>query len=136
MKDRQINGMRLPANLVKAMDEGTWDATGLRWKDLFPVIEVVRPKLYSFTLMQQVNNKWQNESNPVFVGVDDGRATPGALDTRRSLLIGELQGDSMIALDYRDKEDIPSVVFLNLEGKWTKIAPTFDEFWHRLGEGA
>ncbi|HSC76233.1 MAG TPA: SMI1/KNR4 family protein [Pseudomonadales bacterium] len=132
MDSELINGMRLPARLVVAMADGTWTAAGGRWKELFPPDEVVRPKLYSLNLMHQVNEKWRNESHPVFVGVADDHVTPGKLIPSRSLLIGELQGDSMIALDYRQEDEDPSVVFLNLEGRWVEVAASFDEFWLRL----
>src|SRR6266568_4677342 len=111
MSDDQLNGLRLPPTLMSALADGTWTATGKHWKAVFPADEVVRPDLYSLNLMRLENNHWQHEARPAFVGIADGTATPGALDPTRSLLIGELQGDATIALDYRAELQGPSVAF-------------------------
>jgi hypothetical protein len=134
MKDNRINGMILPVKLILAIGDGTWTATGRHWKNIFPRDEIVHPKLYSFDLMKKVNSTWRNESHPAFVGVADGRAKPGNLVPGCSLLVGELQGDAMIALDYRGDNYSPSVVYLNLEGLWVVVAENFDNFWHHLAD--
>ena len=134
MKSEQINGMNLPGKLVTALVEGPPTFAGARWHDVFPVNEVVSPKLYSLSLVRKVNEKWWSETHPAFVGVADGRAFPGALIPSRSVLIGELQGDAMIALDYRSGDDSPSVTYLNSDGRWVAVAQSFDEFWSQLVE--
>lgn len=136
MTDSKINGLLLPPKLVSALAEGTWIATDKHWTDVFPEEEVVIPQLYSFELIKMVNNTWINGSHPDFVGWVDGSVMPGDLVPDRSLLIGELQGDSMIALDYRSTFDNPSVVFLDMKGRWVMAAVDFDEFWHHLVNGA
>jgi hypothetical protein len=129
MEDGQLNGMHLPSRLMAALGDGTWAATGKHWKAVFPADEIVLPKLYSRRLMQLCNGTWSTETHPAFVGVADGRATPGYLDPARSLLIGELQGDAMIALDYRGDDDAPSVAYLNLEGRWSWLTMASDPQW-------
>lgn len=133
MDNDRVNGMRLPERLLSAMRDGSWTSGNRRWRDVFPADEVVHPKLYSLELMRSVNERWRTESHPAYVGVADGRASPGDLSPARSLLIGELQGDAMIALDYRNGGDAPSVAFLNVEGRWAAVATSFDDFWRRLG---
>lgn len=135
MDDGELNGMRLPSRLMVALSDGSWTAPDKHWKAVFPADEVVLPKLYSTRLMHLCNATWSTETHPAFVGVSDGRATPGYVDPTRSLLIGELQGDAMIALDYRSGGHAPSVAYLNLEGRWVVVAESFDEFWHRLVHG-
>jgi hypothetical protein len=136
MSDDRINGMRLPPQLVAALGDGTWLAEGKHWKTMFAADEVVMPSLYSLNLMLRENENWRSEGDPAFLGIADGRAVPGALDPTRSILIGDLQPDAMIALDYRNEGDCPSVVYLNLDGRWVEVAASFDEFWRRLVVGA
>ena len=132
MEENQINGMKLPTMLVQAMVDGTWRAADKHWKNVFPAGEAVLPELYSFNLMCKVNETWRKELRPEFLGIADGRSIPGELIPTKSLLIGELQGDDIIALDYQDSEDNPSVVYLNPEGRWAVVAKDFKEFWQRL----
>ena len=135
MKNCRINGLRLPQKLVAAIADGTWTATDKHWTDIFPEEEALIPQLYSAELMDIVNKTWINGPHPAFVGWVDGSATPGDLLPEKSLLIGELQGDSMIGLDYRSDLDNPSVVFLDMLGRWVVVAPDFDTFWRHLVNG-
>lgn len=135
MSDDRINGMRLPHQLVVALADGKWSAEGKHWKSAFAADEVVMPSLYSLDLMRRENENWRNETDLVFLGVADGDPVPGALDPARSILIGDLQPDAMIALDYRNGEDCPSVVYLSVDGRWVEVAKSFDEFWLRLVDG-
>jgi hypothetical protein len=136
MSDDRINGMQLPSNLMKALRDGAWLAQGKHWKTVFPADEVVMPSLYSMNLIRRENESWFHETHPAFIGVPDERAVPGALDPRRSVLIGDLQPDAMIALDYRSGDDCPSVAYLNTDGQWVEVAVSFDQFWCRLIAGA
>lgn len=132
MNNVHINHMRLPPKLVSAVAEENWASTDARWSDMFPEGELVSPILYSLDLIRQVNEKWRTESDPAFVGIADGRATPGRLVPGSSVLIGELQGDTMIALDYQNGGDQPSVAYLDSHGRWVRVAASFEEFWRRL----
>jgi hypothetical protein len=136
MSDDQISGMRLPPKLIAALGDGTWSAQGKHWNAVFPEGEVLMPSLYSQDLMRRENESWRGETEPVYVGAADGRFVPGDLDPTRSVLIGDLQPDAMIALDYRSRADAPSVAYLNLDGRWVVVAQTFDDFWRRLVDGA
>jgi hypothetical protein len=132
-----INGLPLPAAVATAIEAGTWLApedTHL-WYALVPPSEVGRPKLYKIELMRQVNADWANESDPIYLGLADGRRQPGNLDPRLSLLIGELDPDGLIALDYRSSIESPSVAYLMLTGdscRWMQISPDIDTFMRLL----
>ena len=132
MEEKQINGMKLPTMLAQAIADGTWLTPDKHWKNVFPTDVVVYPELYNFNFMCKVNDTWLKESRPEFLGVADDRAIPGELIPNRSLLIGELQGDDLIALDYQNSTDNPSVVYLNPEGRWEIVANDFDQFWCKL----
>jgi hypothetical protein len=131
-----INGLALPAALQKALDDGTWDAAGKHWEAVFPADELAHPTLYSLELMRNVNEAWRKETRPEYLGAEDRGVTPGRLDPAQSVLIGELQGDTMIALDYRNEGRGPTVAFLNIYARWVKVADGFDDFWRRMTAGS
>jgi hypothetical protein len=128
----QLNSLPLPAALVEALGAGTWLKTAKHWTAVFPAGELSRPQLYSERLLHLANEAWRIETDPVFVGVADGTADPGALDPARSMLIGEVQGDAPIALDYRAALQSPTVAFLDGRCRWIKVADSFDDFWRVL----
>jgi hypothetical protein len=133
----EINGLPLPSALVAAMVNGTWRATrSLKpWYQLFPRSDVVRPKLYNADHMQDVNADWLRESREIYLGQADGRCQPGRLDPMRSLLIGELEPDALIALDYQNAMDSPSVVYLTCDddsNRWVRVAPNVESLMQAL----
>jgi hypothetical protein len=127
-----INGLRLPDAVSKAMETGCWTAEGKAWHAVFPPDEVQGPMLYSLSLMRRVNLTWLHETRDIFLGVANGRSVPGILDPSQSLLIGEVAGDAMIALNYRIGKAGPSVAFLSGADQWVQVAENFDDFWTRL----
>ncbi len=94
--------------------------------------------LYNAGLMKRVNEKWYYETESAYICRVDGKCFPGDIDPHRSLLIGELQPDAMIALDYRVSAISPSVVYLiscgELDG-WIEVAPNIERFMEGLSLG-
>lgn len=90
------------------------------------------PSLYSFSGMQQENEGWPTGDVVFHTGQIDRHRTPGTIDPQRSVLIGDLQPELLIALDYRDSASNPSVLYQDMQGYWHKVADSFDEFWARL----
>lgn len=138
-KSVEINGLLLPSVLVAAMAKGVWRAprASEAWYGLFPRAEVVRPELYHTAQMKRVNSDWAQESDPLYIGRANSKCQPGNLDPRRSLLIGELQPDALIGLDYRESATSPSVVYLvSSDDGWMRVAPNIESFIAalRLGE--
>ena len=133
MSISEINGLRLPPRLIQALDDGTWIAAGKNWTAVFAPQEIGRTELFRLEEMRKINRQWrQREIPPEFHGVADGSVTPGDLEPESSLLLGEIENEALFALDYRPAEGGPRVVYLNKYAKWVEIAPTFDDFWHRL----
>lgn len=125
----KINGLLLPPVLVAAMAKGVWRAprASEAWYGLFPRADVVRPELYEPDQLKDANSYWVRESNPVYIGRASTKCKPGNLDPRRSLLIGELQPDALIALDYRESTTSPSVVYLvSSDDGWMRVAPDIE----------
>jgi len=60
---------------------------------------------------------------------------PGNMDPRLPLLIGKLDPDGLIALDYRSSIESPSVAYLILTGdscRWVQVSPDTDTFMRLL----
>jgi hypothetical protein len=127
-----INGMTLPQGLIEALESGEWKRNEPNLSKIFPATLLSMPLLYSFSGMQQENERWPTGDVVFHVGETDRNSTPGTIDPRRSVLIGDLQPELLIALDYRDSASSPAVLFQDMQGYWHKVAPTFDEFWNRL----
>jgi hypothetical protein len=136
MSNDKINGLRLPSLMMASIDDGTWDVKGKDWHAVFPAAEVQYPMFYSLDLMRRANATWLHETRSMFLGIENGIATPGILEPALSVLIGEIDSDSMIALDYRNVDQGPSVAFLNMDGQWVVVAENFNDFWRRLVTGA
>jgi hypothetical protein len=130
----RINDLQLPSELLLAIESGKWAAPSDigRWSRLFPASEIVRPELYSASQIKIENTDWYCESDPIYLGRADNVCEPGDLDPRRSLLIGEMQPDAMIALDYRRSLDRPAVVyFMPFDDgycRWILVAPDIETF--------
>ena len=94
-----IKGLPLPVAVTAAMEAGTWRAPedNHLWYALVPPAEVGWPELYEIEEMQEVNAQWANESNPIYLGVADGKRQAGSMDPRLSLLIGELEPDGRLS---------------------------------------
>lgn len=133
MADHEINDLRLPPRLIRALDDGTWNRTGKNWSAVFAPEEIGRIDLFSLETMRRLNDEWRRREIPdVFYGVADGSVIPGDLHPESSLWLGEIENEALFALDYRATAAQPSVVFLNKYARWAEIAPNFDDFWHRL----
>jgi hypothetical protein len=125
----EINGLPLPSGLVDAIAKGVWRTPRAieAWYGVFPAGEVVRPRLYGLAQLKSVNSQWVRETDPVYIGRAGKTCRPGNLDPRRSLLIGELQPDALIGLDYRESPTCPSVVYLvSSDEGWSQVAPSID----------
>ena len=134
----EINGLRLPPTLEAAMRDGTWrtpDSFGA-WTMLFPRDNAHHAKLYSLKLMNAENASWPIESSPSYLGVADGRHPPGDIDPAKSLLIGDLGPDQLIALDYRAAPGSVPVLYLSEEkegSRWIRIAHDIEAFLSGIG---
>jgi hypothetical protein len=120
--------------LIEALQDGRWcgrpDPTHLS-KSLG--ISAPLPLLYDLAGIEGTNRHWVSERRQVYVGVPSESPVPGDMDPELSLLIGELEPDVMIALDYRSNP--PSVAIClpdaPLMSPWTAVAVSIEEFLDR-----
>jgi hypothetical protein len=96
--------------------------------------------LYMLDTMQHENEIWLEEKAPMFIGAPDTTKTPGDIDPKLSVLIGDLGwgSDQPIALDYRLSMDHPRVLTLEWSdfarnNRWIEIAPNIQAFAKLLG---
>lgn len=118
-----INGLPLPAALLRAMDEGRWRCpVGSVWRRVFRE-QPVRARLYDLAVMRDENRIWREQKDPAFFGHCDDKSPPGDIDPTRSLLLGALGPDMPFALDYRVSIEEPRVLYLHTEGdRWITVA--------------
>lgn len=133
-----INRLPLPADLLRAIASGRWpgrpDPTVLR--EIFGDLPEA-PRFYSLEVMAAVNRGWPARTNELFVGRPSARTPPGDIDPRRSLLIGELGTEQLVALDYRLSIALPRVLYLGgaIPSPWREVAPTIGHLLSRLAAG-
>jgi len=136
----QINGLPLPQGLLDLIATGRW-----RCPDNQSKVNRVFPdrgelKLYSLDYMPFENKWWVDETDPMFIGASDNAQSPGDINPRQSVLIGDLGigYDQPIALDYRVSLDEPHIVTLQWsaygkENRWVEIAANIDQLAEILG---
>jgi hypothetical protein len=130
-----INDLELPQRLVEVLREGRWRGRLNATKFSASIgMKAPLPLLYDLEGIRGANRHWRAEKRDVYLGTPSaGSPTPGDIDPNRSLLIGELEPDVMIALDYRTEP--PSVVFClpdaPLLSPWTRVAASIDECLQR-----
>jgi hypothetical protein len=131
-----INGMTLPRELVKAIGSGCWQALqdSSRLGEVFPCQEPERPYFYNMADIRRENKGWTEEISDYYLGHHNNQSTPGDIDPRRSVLIGDLGHDLPIALDYRCSGSSPRVMYLVGESRtwWALAAANVGELLARL----
>ena len=132
----EVNGLRLPAALTKALREERW--AGLKASPSLATVfgsEPVRPCFFSLEEIVAVNGSWKHEADPVYVGQANSSCYPGDIDPKRSLLVAELGPDQLIALDYRRSADRgPEVLFASDDAwsPWRLVSGSIEELLSEL----
>lgn len=70
-----------------------------------------------------------------YLGTPSTLAPPGDIMQDRSIFIGDLGPDMPFALDYRQTNKEPSVIFLSIYGGWRQVAPTVADLMSSLELG-
>ena len=130
-----INDLPLPVALVGAVESGIWQTPKNRdvWHSLFPDKEIVQPMLYPLEEMRG-QRSWLAEAGPAYLGQVGEGFVPGDIDPSRAVLIADLGPDRLIALDYRESQDRPSVVALTSEEHscWRRVAEDIESFMQAI----
>ncbi|MEM6963526.1 MAG: SMI1/KNR4 family protein, partial [Bacteroidota bacterium] len=90
-------------------------------------------KTYNIQVLDRDLPDYKSLGNDIrWFGEKSNEFFPGDLDARKALVIGDLDADVPICLDYRLDEENPIVVWLNGQLLWEKIANSYSEFINNL----
>jgi len=127
-----INGFQLPILLESDLNEGR---IGLSPAERDSLIELLQgferptPALFGQEGIRSANRLWTSEYVRSYLGNPSQVHAPGDIDPQKTLIIGQAEPDSPIALDYRIEP--PRVVYfgdIDQETYWLEMAPTYDAF--------
>ncbi|MCB9705531.1 MAG: hypothetical protein H6711_26920 [Myxococcales bacterium] len=128
-----INGLQLPACIAVLLQAERWVAPDPETLQRVMGDVPVHPIFYHYSLMQSENSHWLEEKRLEYVGVADGSG--GVIDPAKSVLIGDLGPDRLVALDY-GRGYPPRVVYLGHgSSSWVEIAEDAESLLRRLGLG-
>ena len=130
----EVNGLRLPLGLIRALQDGRWPRLGS--SDSLAAVfgsEPVRPRFFSLEEIVAVNGYWKDEADPLYLGQADSSRYPGDIDSKRSLIVAELGPDQLIALDYR-RSAVPEVLFASDDARspWRLVSGSVEELFSEL----
>jgi hypothetical protein len=130
----EVNGLKLPLGLTKALREGRWSSLASS-PSLAAVFgsEPVRPKFFSLEAIIAVNRSWKDEADPLYLGQANASHYPGDIDPERSLIVAELGPDQLIALDYR-RSAAPEVLYASddVRSPWHLVSGSVEELLSEL----
>ncbi len=144
----KVNGLELPRTLQVALLNGVWMSRGKdysgRWRDkhhlalfkaLCPRIENPLPQFLNYDGMLRENTLWCSSHNVMkfFIGASSIGYPPGNVDPQLTVIIGESEPDSPIALDYRTS--VPRIVYfcdIQYETLWVEAAKDIETFMSAL----
>jgi hypothetical protein len=133
---QRVNGLLLPVALAEALGEGRWSGRpdARRLSDALGV-NAPAPRLYGLESIERVNRTWHRETREVYIGRPSTDSPPGDIDPLRSILIGDLEPEAMLALDYRADSQRPTVVCCCGDGwsPWRLMANSVEEFMAKTG---
>jgi hypothetical protein len=132
-----IAGLPIPRELVEVIQAGRWGPPA----DPQVCIETFgeppdHALFYDLDEMSRQNRSWQDSSvEEVFGYPVEGHSV--GIDPARSVLIGDLGPDMPIALDFRNSESNPAVLYRAFNGipVWVQIADNVSELLERLKIG-
>ena len=144
----KINNNLLPLRLQESLRTGGWTRPGEgysgRWNDpskisefkkIFPYVENPVPQFFSFEAMQRINEMWSNpEIASNYLGIVSDTHIPGDIDPSKTVIIGESEPDSPIALDFRTA--VPKVIYfcdIDTESYWVEATESVDALIEKLG---
>lgn len=91
------------------------------------------PSLYGWDGIVGANRLWNSETVKSYLGISSPVYQPGNIDPEKTVIIGQAEPDSPIALDYRT--DPARVIYLgDAEGEsyWMELAPSYEALVAKL----
>ena len=128
----KINEFEIPSELASDLECGGRQLTTgelIRLKEMLTHVESPLPKLYSREEIRDANKLWGTESAQFYLGGPSETVVPGDIDPSQTLIIGQAEPDSPIALDYR--KATPRVIYLgdvNCQTLWIELGVDYASF--------
>ena len=134
-----INGLELPAELEADLASGGREFSNeelSRFRELLNHVESPLPKLFDHESIVRENQFWNSEAAVHYLGVASDSVVPGDVDPERTLIIGQAEPDSPLALDYRT--EVPRVIYfgdIDYESYWIEVSPDYKSLIQMLQKG-
>lgn len=132
-----INGLRLPATLIAAMEDGRWRSPPHAvFQAVFPAEHLERPTLFSLNALPRENVGWLDDRMcATFLANEAGDWRPGLGRPPKILNIGALGTDQPIALDFKGDSANPRVIYLTGSRvlRWRVVAQDLAAFMILMG---
>ncbi len=99
----------------------------LRLGALLKAVETPLPNLYDLDGIRAADRLWTSEHVHFYLGRESATYSPGNIDPKLAVIIGQAEPDGPIALDYRVSP--PRVVYLGtVDGRshWIEISPNYE----------
>jgi hypothetical protein len=97
-------------------------------------IETAIPELFDIEGIREANRLWSSAHVEHYLGHESENHRPGNIDPLRTLIIGQAEPDSPIALDYRVSP--PCVVYFGDEGYWLELCPNYEALVSKISGSA
>jgi hypothetical protein len=102
-----------------------------RLKMLLKATETPMPELYSLDGIRNENQLWTSEHVHFYLGKESATYSPGNVDPKLTVIIGQAEPDSPIVLDYRVSP--PRVLYFGDHGYWIELCPNYESLIAAIG---
>ena len=130
----KINNLELPDALQADLTTGLRPLTEgqkPRLAEVLTATETPIPDLFDIEGIREANSLWVSAHVEHYLGDKSDIYRPGNVDPKKTLIIGQAEPDSPIALDYRIAP--PRVVYFGDAGYWLELCPTYESLVLQLG---
>lgn len=129
MKRQQVNGHRLPDELVEAIEQRWVENVDKGDAELRLGVGCKHLRLFDIEYITgRLVEEWKS-APAEYLGTPSESHPPGDIERESSVVIGEVESDAPLAVDFRTNP--PSIVALTWPG-WTRVAESSAEFLDAL----
>jgi len=135
-----IKGLELPFELEADLKSGGRNLTERELSQLIELLKQVESPLPKFYAREQIVSQhqlWESASANDYLGAISNAVSPGDVDPKLTLIIGEAEPDSPIALDYRTSP--ARVIYfgdVNCDCHWIELSPDYGSLIQSLQKAA
>ncbi len=133
-----IIGLQVPEELESDLSIGGRSlspAEHSRLKELLQYVESPLPAFFSYDDIIRANQLWNSPQATHYLGVASESIVPGNIDGQQTLIIGQAEPDSPIALDYRTA--VPRIVYfgdIDNESYWIELSEAYGSLFSQLAK--